>query len=110
MLFVRLSDGHLLDGHPPNADNLEGRADGSSLYPFGVTFENADRVYLEGGQYFGQSAVWIKSSTRSRLSPCNPIVAGIVFFDSSDDWTLDVSGCARINTPVAGVRGTRLIQ
>lgn len=110
MLFVRLSNGHLLDGQPPNASNMEGRADGSSLERFGVTFESAQSMYLEGGQYFSQSAVWIKSSTTSRLSPCNPIVSGIVFFDSSDDWTLDVSGCARINTPVAGVRGTRLIQ
>jgi Flp pilus assembly protein TadG len=110
ILFVRLSDGYLLDDQPPNSNNMEGRADGSSLDRFGVTFESAQNMYLEGGQYFSQSAVWIKSSTTSRLSPCNPIVAGNIFFDSSDDWTLDVSGCARINTPVAGIRGTRLTQ
>ncbi|MBP0465664.1 hypothetical protein J5Y09_17185 [Roseomonas sp. PWR1] len=110
MLFVRLSGGYLLDDQPPGANNMEGRADGSTLERFGVTFETAQNVHLEGGQYFGESAVWIKSSTTSRLSPCNPIVAGIVFFESSDDWTLDTSGCARINTPVAGILRTRLIQ
>lgn len=110
MLFVRLSQGHRLDEHGPNSNNIEGEADGSTLKNFGVTFESTQDMLLVGGQYFGQSAVWIKSSTQGELSPCNPIIAGIVFFESSDDWRLSTERCADFNTPVAGIRGTRLIQ